>query len=549
MFEKLTPQITVKHLIRFFLITLVLGILTQIVGIFLLANSVKVQQGNVKSNQLISNAADMLLTVSNYSPHVVIASTFAGDSKTVRLIKIADASAQLLRQSGSVISGFSESKDFSDFLSNKNGAAQIQEVSVIASPVITSILNLVQGSDGGETIDQIFGRSIRKPVRLLKSVSELGRHAEVLSGCGKKSRFLVLLTSNAETRSIGGLIGQYVTVVSNCGDLEIVRAGINTDLKDSGELNKNFKQFPGLYQSPIPEWINSNLIPDGIEVSQSWIRAYEEQFDEILDGVLVLDTLLLSEFAALQGGFSAADGTKLSTSAEIDAYLRNGMYFQFPEDNILRKQHLLEITEQLAESLNFSTLTKTGMLPVLMSAFGEDRILFALNSKLHTQAVLEHLSWSGKQSSTIFIGVNNLSGSKFDFYSKYRVQVNKCSDLNYSIQFRVKNNALVNLKYPEYVARRLDDYPIDKIGVVNQFLFSFDKSIVRVTGEKTPAFSDYRVIRGESNRDLISVIEFIEAQEKYEFSIRLKSKKNLAFRMWGQELKVSESSSVPCQVR
>jgi len=225
------------------------------------------------------------------------------------------------------------------------------------------------------------------------------------------------------------------------------------------------------------------------------------------------------------------------------------MYFQFPEDNILRKQHLLEITEQLAESLNFSTLTKTGMLPVLMSALGEDRILFALNTKLHTQAVLEHLSWSGKQSSTIFIGVNNLSASKFDFYSKYRVQVNKCSDLNYSIQFRVKNNALVNLKYPEYVARRLDDYPIDKIGVVNQFLFSFDKSIVRVTGEKTPAFSDYRVIRGESNRDLISVIEFIEAQEKYEFSIRLKSKKNLAFRMWGQELKVSESSSVPCQLR
>jgi hypothetical protein len=43
MFERLKTQITVKNLIRFFLITLAVGLLTQIAGIFLLANSIKVE--------------------------------------------------------------------------------------------------------------------------------------------------------------------------------------------------------------------------------------------------------------------------------------------------------------------------------------------------------------------------------------------------------------------------------------------------------------------------------------------------------------------------
>jgi len=104
MFERLKTQITVKNLIRFFLITFALGVLTQIAGIFLLANSIKVEQGNIKSSRFFSSAADILLTTANYSPHFVIASTVAGDAKTVRLIKIADLGAQLLRESGSVIS-------------------------------------------------------------------------------------------------------------------------------------------------------------------------------------------------------------------------------------------------------------------------------------------------------------------------------------------------------------------------------------------------------------------------------------------------------------
>ncbi len=549
MFERLKSQIRTKFLIRIFLVTLAAGIVIQILGLILLANSVKVQQESIKSSWIISSTADIFLTASNFSPHFVIAKTFAPDTKAVRLIKIADIGAQLLRQSNSVISDFSASDDLSGYLKNKNGASQIKEASIAASPLLISILNLANGSDGGENIDQLFGRSIGKPIRSLNAISELGLNSEVLFGCGKESKFLVLLTSSAEARSIGGLIGQYFTVVSNCGDLEIVRVGTNTDLKDNEVLNTNFKQFPGLFQSVNPEWVNSNLIPDGFTVSQSWMRAYEEQFDEALDGVLVLDTLLLSEFAAIQGGLVAADGTKLANSAEIDAYLRNGVYLQFPENQILRKQHLLEITEQLAQSLDFSTLTKSGMPYVLMTALGEDRILFSLNTKLHAQERLEHLSWSGDESSTIFIGVNNLSGSKFDFYSKFLVQASKCSNTNYLIRFKVNNKALKSSSYPDYIARRLDNYPLEKVGVLNQYVFSYDKDIVRVTGETTPAFSDFRIMLGESNRDLISVVEFIEAQEKYQFSIQLKSNKHLKFRMWGQEILVLDSKNSACSLK
>jgi hypothetical protein len=548
MFERLKVLIAVKYLIRIFLITLVFGILTQIVGILLLSNSVKVQQGNIKSSWIISNAADFFLTASSYSPPIVILDTIAGETKAMRLIKIADISAQLLKQSHSVISDFSTSDNINDFLRNYRGAEQIQKTSMIASPMISLINNLVQGSDDEESIDRVLGKSLKNPIRVLMALGELGRHAEVLSGCEKEIKFLVLLTSSAEARTIGGLIGQYMTVVSNCGELEIERVGTNTDLKNNAELDKSFKEFPGLYQSANPEWVNSNLLPDGGQVSQSWIRSYQEQFNETVDGVIVLDTLLLSEFAAIQGGLTSADGVKLETAAKIDAYLRNGIYFQFPENQILRKEHLLDITEQLAKSLDFSSLTKNGMLPVLMTALGRDRILLSLNSTLYTQKGLERLSWSNKDRSTVFIGVNNLSGSKFDFYSNYSVEVSKCSNFNYLITFRVKNFASEDAQYPDYVARRLDNYHLDKIGVLNQFLFSYEKNTVRVTAESTPAFSDYKVMLGESNRDLISIVEFIEAQEFYEFSIQLQSRERLNFRMWGQEIKVSKSRNVVCSL-
>ena len=546
MSERLTAHFTAKHLIRLFLLSLAIGVSMQVVGFFLLMNSVKFEQGDIKTNQVTASSADLLLTASNFSPHFVIAQALASDSRAVRLVKVADLSAQLLRQSGSVISDFSESEDLGDFLKNKNGASLIQEATINASPLIDSIFELIRGSDNVNDIDRIFGKSIKKPIATLKALADMGRHAELLSGCEKESKFLVLITSSAEARSIGGLIGQYMTLDSNCGDLEIVRVGINTDLKDSMELEKNFKQFPGLYGSSNPEWVNSNLIPDGFEVSQSWIRAYEKQFGEILDGVLVLDTFLLSEFAAIQGGIKSADGTKLAKSAEIDAYLRNGIYFQYPDDQILRKQHLLEISEQLAKSFDFSALTQSEMFPALITAMSEDRILFSLNSKLHTNGGSGHLSWSGENSSTVFIGVNNLSGSKFDFYSKYFVDVEKCNKLNYLIRFKVNNFASNKSVYPDYVARRLDRYHLDKTGVLNQYLFSFDKRSVNVAGDMTPAFSDFRVTRGEKNRNLISVVEFIEANEKYEFTIQLKSHKSLNFRMWGQMLQVSKSESNAC---
>ena len=546
MSERLKAHISARHLTRLFLLSLALGISMQVIGFFLLMNSLKFQQGEVKSNQVFTSSADLLLTASNFSPHFIIAKALASDSKVVRLARVADVSAQLLRQSNSVISELSKSKNLSDFLKNKNGAALTQDASINAAPLITSILELIRGSDGNNNIDQLFGRSIKKPIATLTALGEIGRHAELLSGCGKETKFLVLLTSSAEARSIGGLIGQYMTVVSNCGDLDIVRVGINADLKDNKGLDDSFRKFPGLYRSSNPEWVNSNLIPDGYEVSQSWIAAYEMQFGEILDGVLVLDTFLLSEFAAAQGGLTTADGVNLNESSEIDAYLRNGIYFQYHDEQVLRKQHLLKITEQLANSLDFSTLTETRMFSSLMTALSEDRILFSLNSELHAQQGLEHLSWSGKERNTVFIGVNNLSGSKFDFYSKYLVKVNKCNKSDYLIRFRVKNFASDSSSYPDYVARRLDNYGLNKIGVLNQYLFSYDKGRVNVSDETTPAFSDFRIALGENSRNMISIVEFIEAQEQYEFSILLSSNENLSFRMWGQDLKISESKTDAC---
>lgn len=527
--------------------TIILGIIIQLLGVLSLSKTVSYENNKLRINPVLVNFSDSLLTISNYFPHLIIGKAIANQSEIIRLSKIADLVSQMIKESNSLYPYLSSSQNFNDILKNRNGIAKIQVTSEKLSPIASNISKLIAGNNGVNSLDTVFGKSTARPMKILSAFLEMGQNSNVLFGCEHESKFLLLITSSAETRTLGGLIGQYAVVRSNCGTFKIDRVGTNTDLNDNRKFIKLFDLYPGLFQSNNPEWNNSNLIPDGLNLSKAWISAFEQQFQENIDGVIVVDTNILSKIAAVNGGLTAADGKKLNSAEEIDAYLRNGIYFQFPENQIKRKKHLLEITEQLANSFQISTLASNKISKAIIDAIGDDRMLIYLKNKNSRSDQLNQLNWSESNNDTVYVGVNNLSGSKFDYYSNYSLSILRCHNNRYLLTFSLSNNAKTDLIYPDYVARRLDNYNSKNIGVLNQFVLTYDRNYAQVIGQKISSFSDVRTIQGESNRNLLSIVEYIEAKEKYKFSILFKSKHYLKFRMWGQHIQLANSKYINCR--
>lgn len=520
------------HIIIWLTYAFAVGVLLQLIGLFSLSRAVAFDDGKIQLRTSTIRFADFTLTASRYMPHRWIESAIPNQSKFTRLLDVSDSAAQALSISRELVKdsdGFLTPKD----LMNSESLRLVTEISGEILPIQERVLGLLQGDGGRDSINRIRGVEVLNLVKASKALIELGMVAESVSGCQKPAKVLVLFTSNSELRSVGGLIGQFALVEMDCNQFSIEKIGTNSELSDNKIFYKIQQEFPGLYYGVNDEWVNSNLLPIGASLGQAWISSYESQFDINLDGVIAVDTKILAALAELKGGVTAADGTPLTSKEEVDAYLRNGIYFQYPEDQIARKKHLIDLTNSIAKGLKLTDL----LSPTLFREFGElilsNRLYFYVKNTEYDSKI-DTLNWSSSNSREIYVGINNLSGSKFDFYSKLEIKHRFCSRNQQILEISIINDAEAGAYYPDYVNRRLDSYPSKLDGVLNQIVVSYPATLVKVAAEKVPAFSKVTHHLGENqNRNLLSVTEFISAGERYRIQLTFRSKSPLFFKMWG----------------
>jgi hypothetical protein len=520
------------HIIIWLTYAFAVGVLFQLIGLFSLSRAVAFDDGKIQLRTSTIRFADFTLTASRFMPHRWIESAIPNQSKFTRLLDVADSAAQALAISRELVKdsdGFLTPKD----LMKSESIRMVTEISNRILPIQERILSHLQGGGGEDSIDLIRNVEVLGLVKASRALLELGLVAESLSGCQKPAKVLVLFTSNSELRSIGGLIGQFALVEMNCNRFTVEKIGTNSELSDNKIFHIMQQEFPGLYYGVNDEWVNSNLLPSGASLGEAWISSYQSQFDINLDAVIAVDTKILAALAESKGGVTAADGTKLTSKEEVDAYLRNGIYFQYPEDQIARKKHLLELTNLIAKGLKLTDLFS----PAMFHEFGDlilSNRLYIHAKKNEYDSDVETLNWSSSSRRYIYVGLNNLSGSKFDFYSKIEMSHRYCSNNQQILDISIVNDAKPGAYYPDYVNRRLDTYPSKLDGVLNQIVVSYPADSVKVVAERIPAFSKSAYILGEKeNRNLLSVTEFISAGERYRIQFTFKSKNNLTFKMWG----------------
>lgn len=537
--QKITKLLKARA-IKYLLLLIGAGMLIQLVALIGLSQSARLTDGAIQIRPQLAKLTNVAMKLAAIAPHRWPAVVIPGESKLTRVINMAEVTAQALAINPALLAELAESANPTELITDLN-LTQLANLATQLRVQLTELELLAIGKADQPVIASIFGIELLPNLNAAHSALDFVIVSPELLGCTRPSSVLVLLTSPAEARSIGGLIGQYLEIGFNCGEITIGRVGANSDLVDNLVFDQHLNRYPDLYGGVNSEWVNSNLIFDVDNLTQAWARAYQAQFNIVVDFVVVVDTDLLAVLLASSGGIAAADGTELNTQLEISAYLENGVYYQFLTDQITRKSHLVQLTTDFAKSFSLKTLLQPALFPSYFEVLKQDRILVApaVAQYLALTDQLRNIHWSDQNSTTIFIGVNNLSGSKFDFYATKSIKVEQCSADSAEISIVIQNSADPAASYPDYVNRRLDGYANFDTGVLNEILLMVPFDRVDLGVVKLPPFSASSWALGKYGYDIYQVVEFISAGERVNFKFEAALRDQLVvqspvkIRSWG----------------
>ena len=188
--------------------------------------------------------------------------------------------------------------------------------------------------------------------------------APALFGGDGDRRYLVLFTTPAEMRGLGGFVGNYAELTAVDGDVELTRSGRLNELK-TGVGNPpytisgpaDYLDRWGRYQ--LGRYIqDTTFSPDFPSVAQVWEEIYPQTPGGApIDGVIVVDPYALAALMTFTGPITVPGyDTPLTSENAADILLRE-QYLTFEDDKPGRIDFLDEATRQTFEALT------TGDLP------------------------------------------------------------------------------------------------------------------------------------------------------------------------------------------
>ncbi|MEQ8840697.1 MAG: DUF4012 domain-containing protein [Acidimicrobiales bacterium] len=202
-----------------------------------------------------------------------------------------------------------------------------------------------------------------------------------LMGADEPVHWLVGVTTPAEARGLGGLLGNWVLIEADDGALSMVASGRNEDINTL--LRERNVELTGPAQyverwsrySPNEFFQDVTLSPDLPMVAAVAADLFEQATDERIDGVIVVDPFAIGALLRLVGPVEVDDLTL--TGDRVVPFLLEDQYLRYADDEVGR-------VSALAQLINgaFSSFT-SGALPgptTIADGFGpvidQDRIGF-----------------------------------------------------------------------------------------------------------------------------------------------------------------------------
>jgi Protein of unknown function (DUF4012) len=159
--------------------------------------------------------------------------------------------------------------------------------------------------------------------------------APQMLGADSPQHYLVLFGTPAETRELGGFVGNYAEVTADKGKISLTRSGRSLDLSDpSGEANRTLTN--GDYLEPFSQFRVTRFFgnvsatanfPDAASVAE---QLYPQAGGTQLDGVFYMDPYALARLLDLTGPIFLKDSNEKLTSKNAAHILLVDQYVQPP---------------------------------------------------------------------------------------------------------------------------------------------------------------------------------------------------------------------------
>ncbi len=284
----------------------------------------------------------------------------------------------------------------------------------------------------------------------------------LLGGDGDR-RYLVLFTTPAETRNLGGFTGAYAVLEARDGDVDLATSGPVADLIVPPGVREitGHDEFLERYDRYRPERLFQNVTasPDMPTVAEVAASLYEQSTAQPVDGVLVVDPFALEAFLQLTGPVDV-EGIDMPISAEnVVEFLLRDQYVAF-DTNTDRQDKLQDIGRATFDALTDRSLPGPARLGDVLGPAVAGKHLMFVPFDPAAQAFMGRLGTLGsfarpERSDFLSVRMANLRANKIDVFVHRDVSYDLAYDpatglVEGTVRVRVRNEAPAS-GLPEYV--------------------------------------------------------------------------------------------------
>ena len=208
-----------------------------------------------------------------------------------------------------------------------------------------------------------FGAELADAAEAADVAQEAVAVAPALFGGEGDRRYLVLFTTPAELRGLGGFIGNYGELTAVGGDLELTRSGRISELKPRPGAPPWTISGPTDY---LDRWGRYNVgrfvqdttfSPDFPSVAQVWEEIYPQTIGGAsIDGVIMVDPYALAALMTFTGPISVPGYDVALTSENAADILLREQYLTFQDETGQRIDFLDDVTRLTFEALTAGDL-------------------------------------------------------------------------------------------------------------------------------------------------------------------------------------------------
>lgn len=298
--------------------------------------------------------------------------------------------------------------------------------------------------------------------KVLDTVSWVAELLPGMLGAEGPRDYLVLIQNSSETRATGGIPGALAILHTEDGRISLGEQSSAVELGTFSPMIDVDPEQLSLYTGRLgTQMQNVNLTPDFPTAAQTAKQMWEERHpSQTLDGVLALDTVVLSYLLETTGPLELTDTQTLALIRDTDLPARLTQNNVLPTllSNVYREiqapeaqdAYFAAVADRVFSAFADGQGDGAQMIKAISSSTRENRLYLWSSDPVEQEIITStplHGSVVGSSAGGTAFGVyfNDGTGAKMDFYSTRTVQlINECSADDYgqyTVRITVTNNA------------------------------------------------------------------------------------------------------------